>query len=496
MELWEDSSALWALEATLEPNTTLRQQRIGLPSEAVPGEPLSRQELADRVNAWVWEQTGKQVEIDANYVGKLERGVIRWPQTDYRAALRAILGVTADSELGFQPPRRHSEAATSGEAEHAKQTNDEAMQGVREQQMFSGGMEPTEGWHGLRDRSSMFDQAVTVEDMKRRNAMALPMVAAASLVPDPREPWERLTHALKNPSRLDVWSMESLEWRTLEFFRREEYTPSRELVPGLGSHISDLEQLLRGASGAFALRLHVTIGEALTLAAWLAFDCKQPLRAQELLRQAQYAAGQVNDGPLMACTLAYHSYMVEAEGDLRTARELLTQAQCNTRGEHSAATRSWLAAREAEVDAAQGDTIAALRALDRSMTAYDYAHPHQERPWTGFFTPTRLGSMAITTYARLEREELDAAAESVVASMPATDAKIKAVILADIAIAALQRGQLDQAAQFGREALDATLAREAGLGRQRLSDLRQMIQYRTNVAELAELDECLVAEGL
>ncbi|MGH4025111.1 MAG: hypothetical protein ACRDRV_11080 [Pseudonocardiaceae bacterium] len=44
------------------------------------GDCLSRQELAELVNAWVFERTGRVLELDANYVGKLEQGRIRWPQ--------------------------------------------------------------------------------------------------------------------------------------------------------------------------------------------------------------------------------------------------------------------------------------------------------------------------------------------------------------------------------------------------------------------------------
>lgn len=61
--------------------------------------------MAELVNAWVWEHRGERVELDANYIGKLERGAIRRPQEQYRAALRAITGAATDRELGFY--RRH-----------------------------------------------------------------------------------------------------------------------------------------------------------------------------------------------------------------------------------------------------------------------------------------------------------------------------------------------------------------------------------------------------
>ena len=52
---------------------------------------LSRQELAELVNAGIFEHTGRVLELDANYIGKLEQGRIRWPQDPQRrAAFRAV----------------------------------------------------------------------------------------------------------------------------------------------------------------------------------------------------------------------------------------------------------------------------------------------------------------------------------------------------------------------------------------------------------------------
>ncbi|RIQ29656.1 XRE family transcriptional regulator [Jiangella rhizosphaerae] len=67
---------------------------------------MSRQELADRVNAYLFERTGRLHELDDNYIGKLERGIIRWPQAAYRDALRAVLGAATDRDLGFVNTRR------------------------------------------------------------------------------------------------------------------------------------------------------------------------------------------------------------------------------------------------------------------------------------------------------------------------------------------------------------------------------------------------------
>lgn len=62
---------------------------------------MSRSELAEEVCAWLWRTTGEQYTLDAHYIAKLERGVVRRPRDPYRAALRHVLNVASDNELGF-----------------------------------------------------------------------------------------------------------------------------------------------------------------------------------------------------------------------------------------------------------------------------------------------------------------------------------------------------------------------------------------------------------
>ncbi|MGH3623562.1 MAG: helix-turn-helix domain-containing protein, partial [Sciscionella sp.] len=71
---------------------------------------LTQESLADRANAQVAQDTGKQGAMDADYVSRLERGIHRWPGKDYRRALRVVLGAHTDLDLGFYSTR--SRAAT------------------------------------------------------------------------------------------------------------------------------------------------------------------------------------------------------------------------------------------------------------------------------------------------------------------------------------------------------------------------------------------------
>lgn len=76
-----------------EPNDRLRAAR-----EAAA---LTQGQLAELANAHVHAVTGRPGGMDGDYIGKLERGVHRWPHRGYRDALRAALRAGSDGELGF-----------------------------------------------------------------------------------------------------------------------------------------------------------------------------------------------------------------------------------------------------------------------------------------------------------------------------------------------------------------------------------------------------------
>lgn len=69
---------------------------------------MSRQELADAVNAYIWQNHAIEEHLDANDIGKLERGEHRWPGARRREAFRAILHAGTDAQLGFYITRRAS----------------------------------------------------------------------------------------------------------------------------------------------------------------------------------------------------------------------------------------------------------------------------------------------------------------------------------------------------------------------------------------------------
>ncbi|HEV2344357.1 MAG TPA: hypothetical protein VGS97_09715 [Actinocrinis sp.] len=284
------------------------------------------------------------------------------------------------------------------------------------------------------------------------------------------EPFDRLRRALQFPTRLDAAGLEFLEKTTAEHFTQEEEVPARLLAEHVGGHVDLLSLLLAGASDRYRTQLSVMAGEAAALAGWLRYDLGDLAGARGYWGTAIEAAKTANDGPLLACVLAYLSYLTSAQGDPKEAYRLLSAAGEQVRSPQHAAARSWISARAAEEAATLGDP-SALVSLERAMTSFDYVQPDTGRPWVKFFNNARLGSMAVTTYSRLGHPEVESAADAVMGSLGENERKIKAVILADVAGGHATRGDFDAACGLAEKSLEATLSGEAVLGRERLTAL-------------------------
>lgn len=80
---------------------------------------LTERQLAEAVAKVVSAQTGHRAALDGNYISKLERGRITWPNSAYRSALREFFDAATDAELGFYAARtrRDAERSVPGRAE-------------------------------------------------------------------------------------------------------------------------------------------------------------------------------------------------------------------------------------------------------------------------------------------------------------------------------------------------------------------------------------------
>jgi transcriptional regulator with XRE-family HTH domain len=326
------------------------------------------------------------------------------------------------------------------------------------------------------DESAPPVDAATVGDVHRRNVLKLAGAAAAATGGMlANAPWQRLADTLGGSRPIDGSAVSMIEARTAGFFRSEETLPARQLIVSLREHHRALTELIDSTQTEVLRRRLITCAaETEALAGWTLFDLQRCDSAERLYRQALDSARQSDDHALSACVLGYWSYLLSTKGDTPGADRLLDDAAERVRGS-AAATQSWIAARRAEEKAALGDETAALRSLDEAMTVFDYADSTEQRPWTCFFTPSRLGSLAVSTYGRLSHRDTDDVASSLLASLAPTENKVKALVLADLAVSAARESDYDRVEMLARQSAPLAVRTEASLTIDRLWELVELL---------------------
>lgn len=302
---------------------------------------MTRAELAEMVNAQVFRATGggRVTSVDANHIGKWERGAISWPSQPYRAALRVILDVSTDRELGFVRRARSR---------------------------------PDDG-----------------DDVNRKRFLKVALGTGAGMVvpgrPFAPDDEHELRTALSGPS--------------VHYRRIEQTVSSARLGPAVDAHL-DLARKMVGerlttASG------YAMLAEIAGLAAWLAIDRgDQPgarRRYLEAIRHAQRAHHHLLV-PYMVASLG--QFAVEA-GDTRQGLQLFRRAHTEFDDATPDSARAWLASLQAVGYAALGDRKATYKAIRSAETYANRQHGEPTWPWVFTFDRTKAARYEATALARL-----------------------------------------------------------------------------------------------
>lgn len=282
-------------------------------------------------------------------------------------------------------------------------------------------------------------------------------------------PWQRLIDSVNKGRPVDAATAQLMHDRTADFFDTEETAPARQILESLTQHRAMLVSLLANArTDSVRNQLAVSMGETDALVGWLHFDLGRANEAVNTWRSTLNIARKTGDGALAACALGYWSYLASSRNDTAPAVRLLQEAQEYIPSSSAPATRSWLAAREAEELGHLGDETGALRALERAFTAFDFARPRTERSWTGVITADQLGRLTVSTYMALHHPDTTAAADSFLASLSPADNKDRAIALADLTTLAVRAKDFDRANLLVEDAIEVTVRTEISIARQRL----------------------------
>ncbi|GAA3883293.1 hypothetical protein GCM10022243_54980 [Saccharothrix violaceirubra] len=320
-----------------ERNEQLRIARERVESPSCPGEPLTRLELADLVNAHVYRATGKVTAVDANHVGKWERGAFRWPAAYYRNALRTVLDVGTDAELGFRRPARGKP-----------------------------------------------------DDVDRRALLKTALGASAGVVatrrlPGPAVDLDDLATAIMGP--------------TAHYRRMESAVPSDQLAPAVDAHLrlasGIVASRMRNSTG------YGVLSEIAGLSAWLAVDRDDHAAARKRYTEAVAHAERAHHPLLAAYMTASLGHFAVEAGHARQGVVLLDRAANQLDKSAPDSARAWLASLHAVGHAALGDrtaTLIALRVAER-LTSRKGGEPRW--PWVFTFDRAKAARYQASALGRL-----------------------------------------------------------------------------------------------
>lgn len=411
-----------------EPNDALRAARLRLGSPSSPGQSMTRQELAEAVNAEVYRLTEKISEIDANHIGKWERGDIRWPAAHYRQALRSVLDVDSDLELGFR--RRNGRCTT--------------------------------------------------EDVDRRTYLGTALgLGAGVAIGQPRR---------TNASEGCVDDLvASIAAPTESYRRMEASVSSQHLAPAAEGHLRLVKQVVRDK--LHDARGFAALSEIAGFSAWLAADRGDNAAARARYQESIRFAESTRNPLLVAYMLGSLGHFAVEIGDPHQGAQLLDKAARHLDRRTPAAARAWLASLRAVAFGALRDRTAMTAALTTAERLADRQPAETQWPWVFAFTSAKVARYQSSALAK--SGDLTAAKSVYATAIPSMTApKPRALAKVEHALLLAGTGHVDEAAKLGTEAL--RVGRQYGSERivSTVRTLRSKLPRRSAVVD--DLDHMLI----
>jgi hypothetical protein len=371
-----------------DPNRLLRAARERAPSRTAPGEPASRQEIAEAVNAFLWRETGRRYEFDAHHLAKLERGVIGWPTAPYRSALRAVLRASCDEELGFRTSRRARPASSP-------------VSGLWSSELAAPSWEPG----GI---AAAVDETTRTDLINRRDVLVGATTVTGSALLGPLSVWLEPLRAARSGtgSAFNAIEVEALE-RVVQVFRGW----SRSTVNGLArsavvGQLHELAGQLRHApAGPRTDRAFLAGAELAKIAGSMSFDAGLHGAAQRYYIMAVQLAKAAGSDTLAAVALAALARQLFDLLEPDDGLEIVALAQYGTRHTATPGLRALLHTREAWGHALRGCTNAVHKAVSLAEEAYAQREPKAEPRWTNGMDAAELAGVIGARYRDLARHD-------------------------------------------------------------------------------------------
>ncbi|WP_245670459.1 XRE family transcriptional regulator [Nocardia flavorosea] len=334
------------------PNLKLQQRREATPSPTAAERSMTRAELAEAVNDYLWRTKGRRCELDAHTIARYERGAVRWPGKDYRQALCAVLNAT-ETELGFAAVRRTT-------------------------------------------------------DQDRRDALAINLFSPF----DPELVPGDYLRGTQSPIRVGLSEVKKVQYAVGRVASVENLHGGGLVSESAAGHLRAFAPLLRGrASPSTRRALFEAVGNLSAVAAYSAFDIADYPAAERRFRFALWCADAAGSWELRAATLADMARKTAYIGNSDGALSLIELAQVRS-DRLTATTRAMLTALRAQFLSAVERTDESLSEVARADEYFATRRPDEDAPWMCYYDHAEhLGSTgkALVTVA-VSRRRTDLAA--------------------------------------------------------------------------------------
>jgi len=221
-------------------------------------------------------------------------------------------------------------------------------------------------------------------------------------------------------------------------------------------------------------KLCALASDVFQLAGEVLFDNNRYWEATQYYAAAIDVSRDADAHDLWACALTRQAFVAIYDCEFRDALPLLDAAARVARnGDGCLSTRYWVQAVAAEALAGVGDLAACQRALDRAERVHRLSLPAHNGGWLRF-DGSRLAEQRGACFAKLERPEL--------AEPPLQEAlqgdlstRRRGLVLADLALVALQRHEIDEACSYAEQAIEIARDGSSGVIKRRLLDIRRKL---------------------
>ncbi|WP_433064388.1 helix-turn-helix domain-containing protein [Dactylosporangium sp. CS-033363] len=330
-------------------------------------------------------------------------------------------------------------------------------------------------------------------------------VLAAALVAAPPTPGSalRLAHewliaeppqvfAVRAGRRIGADTVEQVERRVHQLRLLDDHVGGEETYELLTAEVGATAELLRTAAYAEEVgrRLLVALGELCQVAGWVASDAGRLREAERLYLAGMRASHAGGDRAAAANNLSSLSYQVANAGDPREAAVLARSASCGADGHASATARALLLERVAWAQARAGDGAACDRTLGAVERELEQRRPDEDPVWVYWLSAGEVEIMAGRCWTELRRPlRAVPILERATSGYGDEVARESALYLTWLAVALVQAGEVDRAADAALRALRLARLAHSARATDRVGEVRRALEpYRGNVL-VDEFDE-------